>query len=45
MKYIQGANFPATLAVQKSFMKEAVFGMSLEVYVEEVGIEMEGYLG
>lgn len=45
MKYIQGASFPGTLAVQKSIMREGVFGMSFEVYIEEVEMEMEEYLG
>lgn len=44
MKWIQGTSFPGTMAVQKSFMEEAVFEMSLELYVKEVGMEMEGHL-
>lgn len=44
MKWIQGTSFPGSMAVQENFMEEAVFEMSLELYVEEVGMEMEGHL-
>lgn len=37
--------FPGSVAVWNSFVKEAVFEMSLEVCVEEIGMEMKGHWG
>lgn len=37
--------FPRDCCSPEKLMKESVFEMSLEAYVEEVGMEVEGHLG